>query len=72
MKDTIMDWILYIFLAFIFILLGLSFGVRVGEFCERNEVQKIHEEIGIEIVKTTIGAKTTYSYNVIDPKKETK
>lgn len=72
MNNTIVDWIIYIILAFTFIVIGFDIGIRVGERCEQYEVQKIHEEIGIEIVKTTIGDKTTYSYNVIVPKKETK
>ena len=51
---------------------GFNVGTLVGTRRERNEVQKIHDEIGIEIVKTIIGDKTTYSYNVIDTKKESK
>lgn len=72
MNNTIIDWIICIILALAFITVGFNFGILVGTSRERNEVQKIHDEIGIEIVKTIIGDKTTYSYNVIDTKKESK
>ena len=51
--------------------LGFFTGFVVAYSDYKNDMKQLHKEIGIEIVTTTIGDKTTHSYIVLD-KKENK
>lgn len=73
MIDRIIEITVRVLIASAFILIGFIFGLLEGTYREQEEIQRIHKEIGIELVEITVrGKDTTYSYNVIDSKKENK
>lgn len=53
------------------LMVGIVLGVGSGYRTCSEQMKRIHTEIGIKIVKTTVDDKTTYSYVVVD-KKENK
>ena len=65
--------IVHVLIASVLILIGFIFGFLEGTYREQEEIQRIHKKIGIELVEIkVVGKDTTYSYNVIDSKKENK
>lgn len=73
MIGRIIEIIVHVLIASALILIGFIFGLLEGTYREQEEIQRIHKKIGIELVEIkVVGKDTTYSYNVIDSKKENK
>lgn len=63
-------FLVFLVIASVLMLIGIDIGMGIGKLECKKEYQKIHREMGIEMIMTTIGDKTTYSYRVIDCHKE--
>lgn len=68
---AIPEFLIYLVIASVLMLIGIDVGMGIGKLeCKKKKYQKIHREMGIEMIMTTIGDKTSYSYRVIDCPKE--